>query len=159
MPFLFNLQVNHNLYFPMDTKKTNLLDKILASNFYKNAQGKAGKVMQDSSGLLNLLKSVFNKINGEGGGSSLDGIRAKVTSVVSLIKNYASGEYRDISRGSIISVVAALIYFVSPIDFIPDFIPMLGFADDLALLTFVISKLGDELEKFQLWEMNKDLNN
>jgi len=55
--------------------------------------------------------------------------------------------------------VAALVYFISPLDFIPDFIPMLGFADDLALLTFVISKVGDELEKFQLWEMNKDLNN
>ena len=111
--------------------------------------------------MLNLLKNVFTKANnnGSGGNNTLSDIRAKLTSVVSLVRNYASGEYRDVSRGSIISVVAALIYFVSPLDFMPDFIPVLGFADDLALLTFVISKLGNELEKFQLWEMNKDLNN
>ncbi len=143
----------------MDTKKTNLIEQILASVFYKRSQGKAGRVMQDPAGLLNLLKSVFNKVNRSGGGGTLGGIRAKLNSVVGLVKNYASGEYRDVSKGSIISVVAALIYFVSPVDLVPDFIPMLGFADDLALLTFVVSKLSDELEKFQLWEMNKDLNN
>jgi uncharacterized membrane protein YkvA (DUF1232 family) len=145
----------------MSTKNPSLIEQILNSNFYKRSQGKAGKILQNPKGLLNLLKNVFNKANkgSNGGNDTLGDIMAKLTSVASLVKNYASGEYRDVSRGSIISVVAALVYFVSPLDFIPDFIPMLGFADDLALLTFVISKLGDELEKFQLWEMNKDLNN
>ncbi|MFB0946082.1 MAG: YkvA family protein [Spirosomataceae bacterium] len=145
----------------MSTKNSSLIEQILTSIFYKRSKGKAGKILQDPSGLLNLLKNVFTKANnnGSGGNNTLSDIRAKLTSVVSLVRNYASGEYRDVSRGSIISVVAALIYFVSPLDCVPDFIPVLGFADDLALLTFVISKLGNELEKFQLWEMNKDLNN
>lgn len=143
----------------MSTKNSNLIEQVLSSIFYKRSEGKAGKILQNPSGLLNLLKNAFNKANDGNEGGILGSIRAKLTSIVSLVKSYASGEYRDISRGSIITIVAALIYFVSPIDFIPDFIPMLGFADDLALLTFVISKLGEELEKFQLWELNKDLNN
>jgi uncharacterized membrane protein YkvA (DUF1232 family) len=145
----------------MSTKNSSLIEQILASTFYKRSQGRAGKILQNPSGLLKLLKSVFTKANNssKGGNDTLSDIRTKLTSIASLIKNYASGEYRDVSKGSIISVVAALIYFASPLDFIPDFVPMLGFADDLALLTFVISKLGNELEKFQLWEMNKDLNN
>jgi uncharacterized membrane protein YkvA (DUF1232 family) len=145
----------------MSTKNSSLIEQILTSTFYKRSQGKAGKILQNPSGLLKLLKNVFTKANNgsKGGSDTLSNIRAKLTSIAGLIKNYASGEYRDVSKGSIISVVAALVYFISPLDFIPDFIPMLGFADDLALLTFVISKVGDELEKFQLWEMNKDLNN
>lgn len=143
----------------MSSKNSSLIEQILSSIFYKRSQGKAGRILQNPAGLLNLLKSVFSKTKNGNGNDTLSEIKSKLTSIASLIKNYASGEYRDISRGSIISVVAALIYFVSPIDLIPDFVPMLGFADDLALLTFVISKLGNELEKFQLWEMNKDLNN
>lgn len=143
----------------MSTKNSNLIEQVLSSIFYKRSEGKAGKILQNPTGLLNLIKSAFNKANNDSGDGALSSIRAKLTSIVSLVKNYASGEYRDISKGSIITVIAALIYFVSPIDFIPDFIPMLGFADDLALLTFVLSKLGEELEKFQLWELNKDLNN
>lgn len=142
----------------MSTKSSNFIEQILNSIFYKRATGKAGGLLQNPARLFNLLKNALSKAGSDGSNDTLGKIRAKLTLVVRLVRNYASGEYRDISRGSIISVVAALIYFVSPIDFIPDFIPMLGFADDLALLTFVLGKLNDELERFQLWEMNKDLN-
>lgn len=142
----------------MNTKSSDFIEQILSSAFYRKSVGRAGSILQNPKRLVDLLKNTLNKAGSDGSNDTLGKIKAKLTLVVRLVRNYASGEYRDISRGSIISVVAALIYFVSPIDFIPDFIPMLGFADDLALLTFVLGKLGEELEKFQLWEMNKDLN-
>ncbi|MCL2519822.1 MAG: DUF1232 domain-containing protein [Spirochaetaceae bacterium] len=37
-----------------------------------------------------------------------------------------------------IPAILALIYFASPIDLIPDFIPIIGFLDDLAVLAFFI---------------------
>lgn len=142
----------------MSSKSSDFIEQILGSTFYKRSSGKAGRILQNPKGLFNLLKNALNKAGDDSGDSTLSKMKNKLTLVVNLVRSYASGEYRDISRGSIISVVAALIYFVSPIDFVPDFIPMLGFADDLALLTFVLGKLSDELEKFQLWEINKDLN-
>ena len=36
--------------------------------------------------------------------------------------------------------VAALGYFIFPMDFIADFLPAVGFADDVALITYVISQ-------------------
>ena len=36
--------------------------------------------------------------------------------------------------------LAALGYFIFPTDFIADFLPAVGFADDLALITYVISQ-------------------
>ncbi len=43
----------------------------------------------------------------------------------------------------VISMVAALIYFVTPIDVIPDVIPGIGFCDDIAVLLTVKSLIGD----------------
>jgi uncharacterized membrane protein YkvA (DUF1232 family) len=42
-------------------------------------------------------------------------------------------------------VVAGLIYFISPIDVIPDFIPVVGYLDDFAVILAVIKFLGHEL--------------
>ncbi len=42
-------------------------------------------------------------------------------------------------------VVAALIYFISPIDAIPDITPLIGYLDDLGVITAVLKFLGHEL--------------
>ena len=42
-------------------------------------------------------------------------------------------------------VVAGLIYFISPIDTIPDFAPLVGYLDDLGVITAVLKFLGHEL--------------
>lgn len=42
-------------------------------------------------------------------------------------------------------VVAALIYFISPIDAIPDIAPLIGYLDDLGVITAVLKFLGHEL--------------
>lgn len=45
-------------------------------------------------------------------------------------------------------VVAALIYFISPIDSIPDFSPFIGFLDDLGVIAWTIKFLGDEIKGY-----------
>ena len=42
-------------------------------------------------------------------------------------------------------VVAALIYFISPIDAIPDFAPIFGYLDDLGVIVAAIKYLGSEI--------------
>ena len=42
-------------------------------------------------------------------------------------------------------VVGALIYFISPIDTIPDLAPLFGYLDDLGVLTALLRFLGSEL--------------
>ncbi len=45
-------------------------------------------------------------------------------------------------------VVGALIYFISPIDAIPDFAPFFGYLDDLGVITAVIAFMGKEISSY-----------
>jgi uncharacterized membrane protein YkvA (DUF1232 family) len=45
-------------------------------------------------------------------------------------------------------VVAALIYFITPIDAMPDFAPMVGFLDDIGVIAWTIKFLGDEITEY-----------
>jgi uncharacterized membrane protein YkvA (DUF1232 family) len=73
--------------------------------------------------------------------------------LVRLVRAYARGEYRDVSRGTMLLVVGALAYFISPIDAILDHIPLSGFLDDAAVLAWVLSEVRAEIEAFRAWEM------
>ncbi len=48
-------------------------------------------------------------------------------------------------------ICGALAYFVSPIDILPDFLPCIGFADDLIILLFVLG-----LIKYNITDEIKD---
>ena len=45
-------------------------------------------------------------------------------------------------------VVAALVYFISPLDVIPDFIPFVGYLDDLGVIAWTIRFLGKEIKAY-----------
>lgn len=64
-----------------------------------------------------------------------------------LVESYVKREYTDIPLTSIISILAALIYVISPIDLIPDFIPGIGYFDDAAVVTLVLGLgVGHDLD-------------
>ncbi|HET7178492.1 MAG TPA: DUF1232 domain-containing protein [Chryseosolibacter sp.] len=69
-----------------------------------------------------------------------------------LIKAYALGNYRQIPWKTILLVVAAIIYFVNPLDLIPDVVPLTGLTDDFAVLVWVYNSVSSEIDKFVAWE-------
>lgn len=74
------------------------------------------------------------------------------STLVRLVRNYISGDYREVATGTIISGFAVLLYVLSPIDLIPDFIPVLGFLDDLSLISWFLGKFHGEITKYREWE-------
>lgn len=69
-----------------------------------------------------------------------------------LIKAYALGQYRDVPWKTILLIVAAVIYFMNPLDLVPDIVPLTGLADDFAVLVWVYNSVSNEIEKFIAWE-------
>jgi uncharacterized membrane protein YkvA (DUF1232 family) len=135
-----------------------LIEKIINSIFYSKSMSKASKLSNNSAGILNVLKKALNKIQEQDKGPIIDQIRNKLLIFGGLIKSYATGEYRDIELKNLVIILGSMIYFISPIDFIPDILPMVGFADDIALLTFAYNSVASEIEKYELWLLNKNLN-
>lgn len=71
-----------------------------------------------------------------------------------LIKDWASGDYKDVPIGSIILIIIGILYFVSPIDIVPDFFPG-GIIDDAVVLGLVIKQLSSDLDKYYAWKENQ----
>ena len=63
-----------------------------------------------------------------------------------------SGRYKGLSKGNLILITTAVLYFLSPLDLIPDAIPFIGFVDDIAIIGWVLNSLGEELDKFASFE-------
>jgi uncharacterized membrane protein YkvA (DUF1232 family) len=74
-----------------------------------------------------------------------------------LVRAWSRRDYRSVRRGSIVLVVAGLLYLLSPIDAIVDAIPVLGFLDDALVLGWVFSQVRFELEVFRDWENQRQL--
>lgn len=96
-----------------------------------------------------LLFAVARKGSSEG--SRLGRIKDDLRLLQSLCLAYWRGEYRSISPKAILCIVAGLMYFLSPLDAIPDFIPGLGMFDDIAVLAWVMKQVTDELDAFRAW--------
>jgi uncharacterized membrane protein YkvA (DUF1232 family) len=128
-----------------------LIERILKSVFFRRATGRAGRYVRNGASLLELIREAVNKSGGLSG-QSLDVFKEQVLLLTRLVKAYVSGEYRQVPWQTLIRIVAVLVYFVSPVDFIPDFLPVLGLTDDIALMVWLFGSLRTDLDKFSRWE-------
>ena len=78
---------------------------------------------------------------------------AYLQAMIRLIRAYANGTYREIPVASLLMILVAVIYFVSPIDFIPDFIPVAGFVDDALVISLALNQVKADLDAFMDWEL------
>lgn len=76
---------------------------------------------------------------------------AMIPTLVSLIKNYYKKEYKKIPLGSIIAIISALLYFLSPIDAVPDALFGLGLIDDALVLSVCLKLVGEDVKDYQKW--------
>ena len=138
--------------------KEDLITRILKSFFFKSATRRAGKYASGGLAILELLKEALTKAKNVAGDENkgvgqllLD----KITTLSRMVKCYFSGEYKIIPWRSIAKIIAVLLYFISPIDVIPDFLPFIGLTDDLALIVWLFSSLKEDFENFEAWEQGK----
>ena len=56
----------------------------------------------------------------------------------------------DVAWGKKATAVGSLIYLISPLDAVPDFIPAGGLLDDVAVILFVARMLADSLKAYDV---------
>ena len=88
----------------------------------------------------------------------LDDFYHQLQLLFSLIKDWINGTYRDIPKGTLTIIIMGILYFLSPFDFIFDFIPGAGFLDDAFVLGLVVKKVNNEIEKYKYWKQFRELD-
>lgn len=118
----------------------------------KEYKSKAGDYFDDPKKVSDLLTDATKKAKKHSG--PLDEIWNKLQLMFGLIKDWFNGSYREAPKGSIVAIIAGLIYFVSPIDLIPDVFPLIGFTDDVVVLGLIIKQVSSDLDKYKEWKEN-----
>lgn len=114
---------------------------------------RATKLLGRPFKVVTILNETANKLaNEESKDNKFKQLFDVAFTLVRLVRSYVSGEYRDIKNSTIISGFAVLLYVLSPIDLIPDFIPVVGFLDDLSLISWFVGKFQGEIVRFREWE-------
>jgi uncharacterized membrane protein YkvA (DUF1232 family) len=75
-----------------------------------------------------------------------------IPTLCQIICDYVTGKYKECPLATIIAVTVALLYLVNPFDLVPDAIPMLGVADDIAAITLVLEAARNDLESYRKWK-------
>lgn len=69
-----------------------------------------------------------------------------------LWKAWRSGNYPELPRSQVVMWAVALVYLVSPIDVLPEFLPVIGVTDDAGVLVWLLSSLSVTSGTFLRWE-------
>jgi uncharacterized membrane protein YkvA (DUF1232 family) len=75
-----------------------------------------------------------------------------ISALLRMLRAWKDKTYTKLPKKTIIAALAALLYFVNPMDLLPDVLPLIGFIDDAAVVGLVMAAIRDDLEAFQEWE-------
>ncbi len=85
----------------------------------------------------------------EGRGKNAPGkLLEQVKLMWKMLNDYFSGDYKKIPFAPIATIIFAIIYAVNPIDLIPDFIPGIGWVDDIAVVGACFMSIKSHLKDY-----------
>jgi uncharacterized membrane protein YkvA (DUF1232 family) len=129
-------------------------DVITRSAAFRKATAEAESCVKNPEQLRQLLMDAREKINHIPRGPFAE-TWPYLMGMIRLIREFHQGEYRDLSSPNLLTIIAAIIYFVSPFDLIPDSVPILGHIDDALVVRLALESVRADLDAFMAWETSK----
>ena len=127
-----------------------------AKDLLEKGTAQAQELLQDPSQIKDLLAGLEEKVKEV---PVIGETLSDIPVMAAMIKAYITKEYTEVSPKVVASLVAALIYLLKKGDLIPDSIPLLGLADDLAVMGLALKLCKPELDAFSAWRAaNKSLD-
>lgn len=81
----------------------------------------------------------------------LKGLWEDSKTLIEMLKAYKNGSYKKIPVALIAAATFALLYVLSPVDFIPDPVPVVGLTDDAFVLALVFAGFASEIKSYRSW--------
>ena len=128
-----------------EEKKTGISEEEAAEEAKKYSRKVSEDDVADMVGKEDKMKGFFRNVE------ALKKYWDDVCDVFALLKDRVTGKYTETPWSTIAALTGALLYVLSPLDVIPDFIPIAGFLDDAAVFGFVLTFAKDDLARYRDW--------
>ena len=115
---------------------------------------RAEELVRNPKELLGLLTVAERRLDRIHAGP-LNPLKDDLQTLLRMLQASGEGRYRQVSGKNLALAALGILYLVSPLDLIPDFLPG-GFSDDAAVITFIVRRLRTELAAFEAWEREVD---
>ena len=117
-----------------------------------NTTAQAEKIINDPSQIDSILMQLEEKLKEV---PAIGQTLSDLPLMIAMVKGYITKEYTEVSPKVIALMVGAFIYLLKKDDLISDKIPVLGIADDLAVLGLALKLSENELQAFSEWRRNR----
>lgn len=116
-------------------------------------EGEVAKVDEDD---IEIVLDNEEQINKKFSGSNSLSKYLELSQIMTaMLKDLKRGNYRQVPWFTIATIVVVLLYALNPMDVIPDFIPGLGYIDDMAVLSMGIGWIESDLHRYLDWKINE----
>ena len=109
---------------------------------------RAKKLLKDEDKMETFLYRLENKLNKVPIGGE---ILSMIPVMISMLRSYIKKEYKDIPIGTVIALISALLYWLAPLDIIPDALPVAGYVDDATVVAACLKLINDDLKEYKEW--------
>jgi len=124
--------------------------------FQKAKKEAESDYVSSESKSFNLLSTVLKLLSDPRVRREVGGFFGKIMLFIEMIREYFRGNYTELPLKTITLIIAAVIYLVSPVDAIPDFIIGIGFVDDGAVVAYVFNSLSKDIDRFKTWKEGEE---
>ncbi|WP_433369773.1 YkvA family protein [Streptosporangium sp. CA-115845] len=83
------------------------------------------------------------------------GLGARLRALPRMIGAVMRGQYPGMSKGKLAMMGLGVLYIISPVDVIPDFLVLIGVADDFGVFLWLMSSLLGEGGRYVDWERDR----
>ena len=128
-------------------KKTNKLSKKEEEKV--NETFESFKKKKYSEQEINKVLKNEDKIKAKMNDESLKAFIEDVKIFFLMLKDFFTGNYKEIPVGTIIAIAGSLLYVLSPFDIIPDFLAGIGYVDDAGVITLCLNGVREDVEKYK----------
>lgn len=115
----------------------------------------ASRVLQRRFRVVLLIRRAYERMIAHS--DVLSAVWTDLRTMMRMVLRWADRSYQRVSWTPLLLVVGALIYFVTPVDVVPDALGAIGFVDDVTVITTVVQRIRGELDRFRNWEAQRAL--
>lgn len=120
-------------------------NKKVDENYFSTESEKVSE--EDVNKAVNESEGILDKIRNR----SWAPLKEDVKTLLRMLLDYKNGHYTDLPWKTVSAIAFSLLYILNPLDLVPDFIPFVGYLDDITIINFALKFIGDDIGNYRKW--------